>query len=341
MTVTTPTKPSDTAQRPSMARNVLDGVGVTNVSILIALAAVLIAIAFINTSFFQPRNLVVIGTSIAIMGLLAVVQTVVIIVGGLDISVGSVAGLASGLSGMVFTATASNAGASVLAALAIGVAAGLVNGAIIVYGRVNPVIATLGTLAAYKGVAQVITDGRGQGYVSSDAFFTFLARGTVLGIPTLIWVLLLVAAAMHVLLTYTDIGRKIYAIGGNDTASRLAGININRYILATFALSGLVAGIAGILITAKVGYGDPVQSSEGLELEAITAAALGGAALKGGKGSIVSTLLAVLLLGVLLNGMTLVGIDPFWQNVARGALLVVAVVLQQLRSGERRVGMPQ
>jgi ribose transport system permease protein len=149
-----------------------------------------------------------------------------------------------------------------------------------------------------------------------------------------------VAVLAHVVLRYTSIGRNIYAVGGNNIASRLGGININRYIIGVYMVTGAVAAIAGILITARTGSGQPISGSEGLELQAITAAALGGAALKGGKGAIAGTILAVILLGVLTNGMTLLGVNTFWQNVAQGALLVAAVVIQQLRSGERRIGIP-
>jgi ribose transport system permease protein len=263
----------------------------------------------------------------------------VIILGALDISVGSMAGLASVISAMAFQATGSS-GLGILAAVGIGLLCGLINGCIIIFGRVNPVVATLATLATYKGVAQVVSDGKAQGYTGADDLFTFLAKGSVAGLPTLVWVFLIVAAILHFLLKYTDIGRNIYAIGGNDTAARLAGININRYIIGVYALVGVVAAIAGLLITARTGSGQPTSGSEGLELQAVTGAALGGTMLKGGKGSIVSTVLAVFILGVLDNGMSGLGINQFWQNVAHGALLVVAVVLQQLRSGERRVGLP-
>lgn len=328
------------ANRASALRRVLDFVGVQNVSLLIALGLLVAVIGSRDPVFFETANLRTIGTAVAVSGLLAVAQTVVIILGALDISVGSQAGLASVTSAMVFTATSSNSTLGIAAALGLGLCCGLVNGVIVVFGRVNPVIATLATLAAFKGVAQLISNGRAQGYTGADPAFVFLARGAIAGIPTLIWVLALVAAAVHVMLKYTDIGRNLYAIGGNDTAARLAGININKYILGVYAMTGLVAALAGVLITARTGSGQPVSGSEGLELEAITAAALGGCALKGGKGAVSGTILAVLLLGVLTNGMTLLGINPFWQNVAKGTLLVVAVVIQQVRSGERRVGLP-
>lgn len=332
-----PDHPS-TATRPGVVKRVLATVGVQNISLLIAIALVVTVIGTQNPLFFTAGNMRVIGTAIAISGLLAVVQTMVIIMGGLDISVGSIAGLTSVTSAMIFTVAGPALG--VVGAVAIGILCGLVNGCIIVFGRVNPVIATLATLAAYKGIAQLVSDGRAQGYTGADGFFVFLARGSIAGVPILILVLVLVAVLAHVVLRYTSVGRNIYAVGGNDIASRLAGININRYIIGVYVMTGAVAAIAGILITARTGSGQPVSGSEGLELESITAAALGGAALKGGKGTIAGTILAVILLGILTNGMTLLGVNSFWQNVAKGGLLVLAVVIQQLRAGERRIGIP-
>jgi ribose transport system permease protein len=324
--------------KPSPWRSAVERVGVQNISLLIAIALVVAIIGSQDPLFFTGGNLKVIGTAVAIAGLLAVVQTLVIIMGALDISVGSIAGLTSVTSAMIFTAAGPVLG--VVGAIGVGILCGLINGCIIVFGRVNPVIATLATLAAFKGVAQLVSDGRAQGYTGADAFFVFLSRGSILGIPTLVWVLVVVAVLCHIVLRYTTIGRNIYAVGGNDIASRLAGININRYLLGVYMATGAVAAVAGILITARTGSGQPVSGSEGLELEAITAAALGGAALKGGKGTIAGTILAVILLGVLINGMTLLGVNTFWQNVAKGSLLVAAVIIQQLRSGERRIGLP-
>ncbi len=331
---------ADPAPRPSAVRRVLDAVGVQNVSLIIALVLLVVVIGAQDPNFFRVQNLLAIGTTIAVFGLLAVGQTVVILLGALDISVGSMTGLASVASAMVFAATSSSA-VGMVAALVVGLLCGLVNGIVIVYGRVNPVIATLATLAAFKGVAQLVSGGRAQGFTGTDAFFVFLARGALAGVPVLIWIFAVVALAVHLLLSYTDIGRNIYAIGGNDVAARLAGIPINRYLVGTYAVIGVLAGVAGILLTARTGSGQPVSGSEGLELEAITAAALGGCALQGGKGSIGGTVLAVVLLGVLSNGLTVLGVNPFWQNVAKGALLVVAVVIQQRRSGERAVGLPR
>ncbi|MBT2406203.1 MULTISPECIES: ABC transporter permease [unclassified Streptomyces] len=320
--------------------SVLSAVGGQNLSLIGALILVLALFGSLNSAYLTWANIKVIGDAVTISGLLALVQTVVIVCGALDISVGSQVGVASVVSAMVFTSTGSNALLGIAAALGVGVLAGLLNGAVIVYGRVNPVIATLATLAAYKGVAQLLSKGAAQGYVSNDDVFVFLANGAILGVPVLLWVLALVTLGIHVLLKFTDIGRNIYAIGGNDTAARLSGININKYLIAVYGLAGVIAAVAGVLLTARTGFGHPVSGSEGLELKAITAAALGGCLLAGGRGGVGGTLLAITLLGALDNGLTVQGVNPFWQNVAQGTLLVVAVVIQKRRSGERAMGLP-
>jgi ribose transport system permease protein len=150
----------------------------------------------------------------------------------------------------------------------------------------------------------------------------------------------LIAVLVHVLLRYTDIGRNIYAMGGNSTAARLAGINLNRYVIGCYVAVGIVAAIAGVLLTARTGSGQPTSGSQGLELESITAAALGGVAMQGGKGTITGTILAVILLGVLQNGLTILNVNSFWQDISQGFLLVLAVILQQRRRGTIAVGLP-
>ncbi|MBP2586181.1 ribose transport system permease protein [Streptomyces sp. PvR006] len=339
---TATTSPAEAEKAPPAARkrSPLAALGGQNLSLIGALVIVLGLFGALNENYLSLSNLQVIAEAATITGLLAIVQTVVIICGGLDISVGSQVGVASVVSAMVFTSTGSSAFVGMLAAVGVGVLVGVLNGLVIVYGRVNPTIATLAGLAAYKGLAQLLSDGRAQGYVLNDPVFVFLGRGKIAGLPVMVWILIVVAIAVHVMLKYTDIGRNLYAIGGNDTAARLAGININKYLVAVYALIGVVAAVAGILLTARTGSGQPVSGSEGLELKAITAAALGGCALKGGKGGVGGTLLAVALLGALENGLTVEGINTFWQNVAQGALLVAAVVIQQRRNGERAVGLP-
>jgi ribose transport system permease protein len=339
--MTTATRePVDTPPKDPAPRRFLATVGPQNISLIGALIVVVAIFSWLNSGYFTWDNIQVIGEAATVAGLLAVVQTVVIICGAMDISVGSQTGVASVISAMAFTATGHNPLLGMAAAVGLGVVIGILNGLIIVYGRVNPVIATLAGLAAYKGVAQLISGGRAQGFVLGDDLFIFIARGRIAGIPVQVCILIVVAIIVHLMLKYTDIGRNIYAIGGNDTAARLAGIKINKYLIAVYALAGIVSAFAGIVLTARTGSGQPTSGSEGLELQSITAAALGGCALKGGKGGVGGTLLAVLLLGALNNGLNVVGVNTFWQNVAQGALLVVAVIIQQRRSGERAVGLP-
>jgi ribose transport system permease protein len=343
-TASTPAAPPP--RRATPARRVLDALGgPQNLSLIGALLAVLLLFGYLNSAYLSWSNLAVIGVAATIPALLAVAQTLVIICGGIDISVGSQAGLAAVVSAMVFAATGDGlangiAIVAVTVALLVGIACGVLNGLIIIYGRVNAIIGTLAMLAAYKGVAQLLSGGRARGYVLGDDLFIFVARGSIAGLPVMVWILAVVAAAIHVVLKHTDIGRNIYAIGGNSTAARLAGINLNKYVIAVYAVMGFVSALAGVILAARTGSGQPTAGSEGLELKAITAAFLGGCAIAGGRGGIGGTLLAVAILGALENGLTVVGVNPFWQNVAQGALLVVAVVVQQRRSGERAVGLP-
>lgn len=301
-------------------------VGTQNLGLLAALALLVVVIRTQSPYFFLSSNLLNIGSAISVLGVLAIVQTVVIISSGLDISVGSAAGLTS-----VITATAlvhvNHLAFGLFAGLGIGLAAGTFNGLLITFGRVNPVIATLATFSGFRGAALLVTDGNSVGITNSS--FNHLGSGRLLGLPIPFVILLGVALVFFIGLRYTDIGRNVYAMGGNPTAARLAGINITRYKMGVYMLSGLMAGLAGILLSARTTSGQPLSGSQGLELASITAALLGGAALNGGKGTIVGAFLGVTILGVLENGLTLLNVSSFYQDVARGSLLVAAVILQE------------
>ena len=305
-------------------------VGAQNLGLLLALALLVVIIRAQSPYFFLSSNLLNIGSAISILGVLAIVQTVVIVSGGLDISVGSTAGLTSVVTATVL-ADASGVGLGLLVGLGVGLAAGTFNGVLITYGRVNPVIATLATFSGFRGAALLVTNGNSVGVANTS--FNHIGAGRLIGLPIPFVILLGVAAAFFVGLRYTDLGRNVYAMGGNATAARLAGINLARYKLGVYMLSGLIAGLAGILLTAKTTSGQPISGSQGLELASITAALLGGAALDGGQGTIVGAFLGVTILGVLENGLTLLNVSSFYQDVARGSLLIAAVVLQEFRWG--------
>lgn len=349
MTSSTTSSTTKTAQKPktggapkkqSFFKRLNQKIGVMNMILIISIIVLVAVFGIANPNFFLPSNLSIIGQSVAIMGILSITQMVVIIMGGIDMTVGSVAGLASVASAMLFERLHSS-GLSILLTLLLGMLCGLITAIVVVYGRVPPMVATLAGLMGYEGAAQVISNGSAQGYTGSDPVYTFLAQGNIFFIPTLIWILILVAILVWILLRFTILGRNIYAVGGNDAAARLSGISVNRIIVFCFVLSGLSAALAGVLLTARTGSGQPVSGSDVLMFQSVTAAALGGVAFRGGKGSVSGTVLAVILLGIMLNGMNLLGINAFWQNVAEGVLLLAAVIPQQLRAGLQPVGLPK
>jgi L-arabinose transport system permease protein len=309
-------------------------IGTHNFSLLIALMILIAIFGSLRPDvFFLLRNILNIGQAIAILGVLAAAQTIVIVSGGLDISVGAVVGLSTVCIALAVGWTDSPT-ISILFGIAVGAVAGLVNGLIITIGRINAVIATLGTMAVFRGVAFIISNG--QSISIFDPAFRFIGSGKVFGAPVTILALLVTVAVFFVLMGYTVIGRNIYAIGGNPLVARLAGLNVRGYHIGIYTLSGATAGLAGMLLAARTGSGQPISGSDGLELEAITAAVLGGCALTGGKGTIVGGLLGVLIIGVLDNGLILTSVPTFYQMVAKGILLIAAVIIAEQQA--RRYG---
>ncbi|WP_376705572.1 ABC transporter permease [Mesorhizobium sp. ISC25] len=320
------TATTQTGKRRASLR-IAERIGIHTISLLVALAILVLIFGTLRGDvFFSSRNLLNIGLGITILGVLAMSQTVVIVAGGLDIAVGAIVGLTTVSTAMAIQATGSPA-AGILAGLVLGGLAGLVNGIIITYGRVNAVIATLGTMAIFRGIAFIMSDGQSIAIFSDT--FRFIGIGRILGLPLLIWILLLTAIVFHLFLARSIVGRNIYALGGNPVVARFSGININRYRVGIYIMSGVAAGLAGILLAARTGSGQPVSGSQGLELEAITAAVLGGCALQGGKGTIIGALLGVAIIGVLNNGMILTSVPTFYQLLAKGSLLILAVVIAE------------
>jgi ribose transport system permease protein/L-arabinose transport system permease protein len=344
-------------------RGIIGFIGADNLSLIFALIILVLLITIVSPwfgfkggdKFFTWQNLWnSLAQAIVVVGLLAIGETVVIIAGGLEISVGSIASLGSvaaasvlvgiGTVGAMRIMPTDNVFIAVLAGILIGVLAGVINGFVVTVLRVNPIIATLGTLAAFAGFAFLLApEGKPIGVLTQPQF-TWLAQGRFLtgvnvpalggsnwtGIPVLTVILVLVTLFVHVLMTFTDFGRAIYAIGGNATAARLAGINLSRIKMLMYMLSGGIAGLAGVLLTARTTSGNPVNGT-GLELQAITAVFLGGAATAGGKGTVFGTFIAVIMVGVLNNGMNLLGFNTFTQKVALGFLLIAAVAISQWR----------
>ena len=319
---------------PTLPGRLLHGLGTHNLSLLIALACLVAIFEGLRPDvFLSSRNIENIGQGIAILGILATAQTIVIVSGGLDISVGAVVGLSTVCIALGVQQTGS-AALGILFGLLVGAIAGAVNGLIVTMGRVNAVIATLGTMAAFRGVAFIMSDG--QSISIFHPLFRLVGSGRWLGLQITIEILIAVVAVFFVLMRYTVVGRNIYAIGGNPVVARLAGLNNTGYQIGVYILSGVAAGLGGLLLAARTGSGQPISGSDGLELQAITAAVLGGCALTGGKGTIVGGVLGVIILGVLNNGMILTSVPTFYQMVARGLLLILAVLVAEQQA--RRFG---
>jgi ribose transport system permease protein len=321
-----------TRQRTAAARSagVVRAIGGQNLSLLFALALLVAIIGSQRPNFFLPVNLVNIGVAVSLLGLVALAQTVTVLSGGLDISIGAVVGLASVAAAI---GAASGTAAGIALGVAAGSAAGVLNGVLIRFGRVNPIITTLATFSAFQGVTFILANGEAIGV--SEPSFLAIGAGRVLGVPVPLAVLVVAVAVFHVVLKYTDIGRNVYAIGGNTAAAWLAGVRVNRYTTGIYLVAGVVAGVAGVLLTARSGAGVADSGAPNLSLQSIAAVLLGGCALAGGRGTVAGTVLGVLLLGVLQNGLVLLDVPQFYQFVAQGTLLVVAVMIQEYRGLSR------
>lgn len=297
----------------------------------LALLLVIFGVASHGREFLET-NLVSILDAGSILGVITVGEVIVMISGNLDISVGSGAGLVTAALAEVMAHTHANLAAGLVVGVATGLVAGLINGIAVAYARVNSVIATLATYSAYLGVALLVTNGQEVG-IDSPALGT-LGTGSVASIPYLVVVLVAVTVLAVFLMRYSLGGHRMYAVGGSEQASRLAGIKVQRYMLSAFLLSGVCVAIAGVMLAGQTGTAQPTEGSVGLELTAITAVLLGGTGLNGGTGTVLGAVLGVLVLTSLDNGLLLLGIPAFWQNVATGVVLMIAVLLQDL-SGHR------
>ena len=317
-----PTAPeASVAKRPRARFNWQESAG------LLGVYALLILVLSLKSPYFLSlNNFFNILVAVSTIGLIAVAMTLVIVSGGIDLSVGSIVALTG-----VCVAQLSHQmpiGAAVAIALVVGVAVGYFNGLAITKIGINPLIATLGTLSIARGLAFVFSGGLTQSIDSEG--FGFLGRGFVAGVPFQVIVMVVLFALAAWVMKFTTFGRGIYAVGGNANAARLAGLPVSRLQLAVYVLSGACAALGGVFLASQLGAGAPASSS-GLELSVIAAVILGGTSLSGGKGTIAGTLLGVLILGTLNNGLTLLNVSSYYQDVARGVVLLLAVGLDQLR----------
>jgi ribose/xylose/arabinose/galactoside ABC-type transport system permease subunit len=301
------------------------------------LAAVLVLlVVFLSLAspyFLTQSNLTVVSRQIALSLLIAIGMTFVILAGQIDLSVGSVVALVSVLTGIFLVNLGLPVLVGVALALACGTAVGLVNGTIFAHTKIPSFVVTLGMLAMARGLALGITEGA----TISDlpAGFLVLGQGFWLQVPIPVWIAIAVAVVAHIVLQHTVFGRHIYFLGSNETAATLSGIRVKRIKIAIFAIAATAAGLESVIETARLSVGQP-SAGTGYELAAIGAVVIGGANLFGGEGSILGTVLGATLLGLIQNGLILLGISAYWQQVFSGAIIVLAVGLNLWRRSRDR-----
>jgi ribose transport system permease protein len=301
----------------------------TGASLLLGFILICAVFSVLSPYFLTGDNFMNIARTMPIVGIVAIGQTLVLLSGGVDLSVGSVAALAGVVTGLLWEKSGWPIGLAVLAGLGAAGLVGAINGFLVARLKINAFISTLATFSIVRGLAFVLTNAQMNQLTHPN--FLFLGRGQVLGIPFPFILLLILYAIFYVILRWTPFGRNIYAIGGNPMAARLAGIPAQRRLFAVFVISGLLAGLGGLTQSAQLAAGTP-QLATGLEFTVIAAVVLGGTSLAGGKGSLIGTLLGVFILRTLDNGLILVNLSSYWQQVARGAVLILAVGLDVLRS---------
>jgi inositol transport system permease protein len=318
-------------------------------AIVLIFIVMFVGMTLLTNAFLHPRNLFNVVRQISVVGLIAIGVTMVIITTGIDLSSGSVLAL-----GAVFAASlAQQPGwhdakypglmvpviVPIVAALAIGILCGAINGGLIARFKIPPFIATLGMMTVARGFALIYSNRPVSGL--TDAY-NFIGQGEIfkvisipgqppLGIPIPVIILAAVAIGAHVLLNNTRFGRHIYAVGGNEQAALISGLNVGRIKIGVYTIAGLLSGLAGLVLSSRVGSGQP-GLGVGYELDAIAAAVIGGTSLSGGVGTIWGTIIGALIIGVLNNGLDLLNVSAYWQTIVKGSIIVVAVIVDERKN---------
>lgn len=297
---------------------------------VIALIILIAVITIINSNFLTANNLLNLLLQVTSNALIAFGMTFVILTGGIDLSVGSILALSSALtagllgSGMPVTL-------AILISLILGCILGMMNGLLISYGKLAPFIVTLATMTIFRGATLVYTNGNPITKGLSDTFlFQFLGQGYIVGIPFPVIIMFIVFIVLYVLLHKTAFGKSVYAIGGNEKAAYISGVKLNKVKIIIYSISGIMASISGLIITSRLSSAQPTAGAS-YEMDAIAAVVLGGTSLSGGKGRILGTLIGALIIGVLNNGLNIIGVSAFWQQVVKGVVILIAVLIDRFK----------
>lgn len=293
----------------------------------IGLLLIIIVISIMSPNFLTINNIFNVLRQVSINALIAFGMTFVILTGGIDLSVGSTLALTGAVTaGML--ASGMDPILAMALGLLLGAILGAVNGVIIAKGKVAPFIATLATMTIYRGLTLVYTEGKPISGLGDSLSFQLLGKGYFFGIPVPIVTMLLTFGVLYFILKKTTFGRRVYAVGGNEEASKLSGIRVDRIKIYVYALTGFLAALASLILTSRLNSAQPTAGNM-FELDAIAAVVLGGTSLTGGRGWIVGTVIGALIIGVLNNGLNLIGVSSFFQQVVKGAVILIAVLLDR------------
>ncbi|RUT31377.1 ABC transporter permease [Arsenicitalea aurantiaca] len=310
--------------RRQMAADILSKYG-----IVLAFVILFVALSFAHQNFLSTANLTNVLRQVSINGILAIGMTYVILTGGIDLSVGSVLALCGVVAGSLVTgADPANPALAFLAGIGVGALVGAINGILIARFKVTAFVVTLGMLSMARGATLLYSDGRPIPNLSPE--FRWFGQGFVMGVPVPVIVFALVFIIAFIVLRYTVYGRWIYAVGGNIKSARTSGIPTRSVIFSAYMIMGALAGLAGVILTARTTSALP-QAGLGYELDAIAAVVIGGTSLVGGVGSVTYTLIGALIIGVISNGLDLLGVSSYYQQIIKGAIIVVAVLIDRSR----------
>ncbi|PIC77061.1 ribose ABC transporter permease [Sporosarcina sp. P19] len=296
----------------------------------IGLLLIVVIISIMSPSFLTLNNLFNVLRQVSINALIAFGMTFVILTGGIDLSVGSILALTGAVTAGMMSGGMDPILAMLLGIL-LGVLLGAINGLIIAKGKVAPFIATLATMTIFRGLTLVYTEGRPISGLGDSFTFQMLGKGYIFGIPVPVITMAISFAVLYFILKKTTFGRRVYAVGGNEEASRLSGINVDRVKIYVYSLAGGLTAIASLILTSRLNSAQPTAGNM-FELDAIAAVVLGGTSLTGGRGWIVGTLIGALIIGVLNNGLNLIGVSSFFQQVVKGAVILIAVLLDRKKT---------
>ncbi len=303
---------------------------VRDMGTFIGMVLIFAVFAMLSPIFLESRNLINILQQSSINACIAIGMTLVIISGGIDLSVGPVAALSAVISASLLTAGVSPV-LGVLAGMAVGISCGALNGVLIAYGGLQPFIVTLGSLSIFRAIALIYTGGNP--VLGIPAEFRQWFASSLLGLPMSVVIVCVLSVLGWVLLRKTPLGEYLLAVGGNEEAARIAGVPVARTKVAAYAISGGLASLGALIVVARLGAAEPILGNL-WELEAIAAAAIGGASLMGGKGGIVGTLLGAIILGGMRNGLTLLNVQAFYQLLATGVVILLAMMVDRLTRGK-------